>query len=55
MWEDVGVFTGADHSHGGHGAAGLQVAEVEASAVKRGERWWCKMWWCAAMQSQMYS
>ena len=36
MWEDVGVLAGANHFHGGHRAAGLQVAEVEASAVRWG-------------------
>lgn len=36
MWEDVGVLAGANHFHGGHRAAGLQVAEVQASAVRWG-------------------
>jgi len=36
VWEDVGILAGANHFHGGHRAAGLQVAEVEASAVRWG-------------------
>ena len=43
MWEDIGVLAGADHFHGGHRAASLQVAKVEAPAGsgREGERVMC--------------